>query len=85
MMGVGYKGKKAMTNDDDYSNWFYRRCAGWKLKFALWPRRCDLTNNLIWLKHGYQGMAILTGPGEDIVEWRWHDKDEHLMWKIKGN
>ena len=82
MMGVGYKGKMAMAFERD--DWFYRRCAGWQVKFALWPRHCDLTNNLIWLKRGYKGMAILTGPGEDIIEFRWHDIDEHLMWKLKG-
>lgn len=80
MMGAGY-----MDNNQAYSDWFYRRCVGWELKFALWPRRCFISGNLIWFKRGYQGMSMLTGPGDTIIDYRWHDVDEHLIWKIKGN
>lgn len=82
-MGTGYRGKKAMADSRD--DWFYRNCAGWQLKFALLPTRCDLTGSIIWLKYGYMGTGILTGPGESIIERRWHDKDQHLIWKIKGH
>jgi hypothetical protein len=82
-MGAGYYSKRAMTQGRD--DWFYRKCIGWQLQFAVWPRRCDITDRLIWLKVGYRGTAVLTGPGDSIVEHRWHDKMEHLIWKIKGN
>lgn len=80
-MGTGYYGK----NDSSifWDDWFYRRCLGWQLKFSLFPKRCDLSKKLIWLKKGYMGTAVLTGPGEDIVEIRWHDKHEHIIWKLK--
>ena len=87
-MGTGYYGKKAMANsrfiEEPIEHWFYRRCLGWQLKFALWPRRCDLTKKLIWFNFGYRGTAVLTGPGDDIVEQRWHDKHEHIIWRLKG-
>lgn len=81
-MGEGYYGKLAMSRNRD--DWFYRKCIGWRLSFAGWPRRCDITNRIIWLEFAYRGTAVLTGPGDNIVEHRWHDKMEHLIWKIKG-
>jgi len=83
MMGTGYQSKRLMAQGRD--DWFYRKCLGWELKFAVLPKRCDITDNLIWLKHAYRGTALLTGPGDNIVEHRWHDKNEHLIFKIKGN
>jgi hypothetical protein len=82
-MGSGYYSKRAMAQGSD--DWFYRNCLGWYLSFALWPRRCDITNRLIWLEFGYRGISVLTGPGDPIIEHRWHNKMEHLIWKIKGN
>lgn len=68
-----------------FEDWFYRRCVGWELSFAWLPHRCYITNRLIWLEYAYRGMSILTGPGDDIVEYRWHDKMEHLIFKLKGD
>jgi hypothetical protein len=65
--------------------WFHRNCVGWELTFAWMPHRCSLTNKLIWLVFAYQGMSILTGPGDSIIDYQWHDKNEHLIWKLKGN
>lgn len=63
---------------------FYNR-ADWTMKFCWLPRRCVLSNKLMWLKYAYKGTAMWTGPGEPVYEHRWHDKQEHLIWKIKGN
>lgn len=64
---------------------FYRRCVGWQLKFVWWPARCHITGKSLWLEYAYQGTSVLTGPGDPILEYRWHDRHEHLFWKIKGN
>jgi hypothetical protein len=82
MMGAGYASKRAMAQGRD--DWFYRKCLGWQLRFALWPQHCDLSGDIIWLEFGYRGTAVLTGPGEDLVEHRWHNRHEHIIWKIKG-
>lgn len=82
MMGAGYAGKRAMANGRD--DWFYRRCVGWELTVAWLPKRCDLTGRRIWLKEAWRGTSVLTGPGESIIEHRWHDKDEHLIFLLKG-
>jgi len=62
---------------------FYSR-AQWSMKFAILPHRCDITKKIIWLQYAYRGVAIWTGPGDDAVETRWHDRHEHLFWTLKG-
>jgi len=82
MMGAGYASKRAMAQGRD--DWFYRYCIGWKLKFVWWPVYCDLSSRPLWLEYAYQGTAMLTGPGDSVVEHRWHQKHEHIIFKIKG-
>lgn len=81
-MGAGYMGKRAMARDRD-SDWFYRKCYEWNLKFAWLPHRCDLTDQWIWLRKAYIGEGVLTGPGDPIIEHRWHDEKEHILWLVK--
>ena len=69
--------------DEEYDP-FYNR-AEWSMRFCWLPHRCALSNKLMWLKYAYKGTAMWTGPGEPVYEHRWHDKQEHLIWKIKGN
>ena len=69
---------------DELSVMFYSR-AEWETHFSLWPRRCELSNKLLWLKQAVKGTAVWHGPGEPAVECRWHDAKEHLVWKLKGN
>jgi len=72
-----------MTTVKAYHNdIFYDRCLGAKFKFAWLPKYCALTNKRIWLKHGYKLTAIWTGTGDSVFEHRWHDKDEHILWKL---
>ena len=63
---------------------FKRRCAGWEVKYSLWPRRCYYTEKLLWFTLAYRGTSILTGPGEPIFEYRWCNKESYLFLKIKG-
>jgi len=62
---------------------FYDR-AVWYLKFAWWPHRCSLTGRLIWLRSGYQGTAMWTGPGDPVFERRWISRDQFLLAKLMG-
>jgi len=79
-MGAGYYGKKAMKWDNDIS--FYRK-AIWREQFAWMPRRCNLSNKRIWLKKCMMGVAMWTGPGEPVFEFKWHDMKEHVFWMLK--
>lgn len=61
---------------------FYDRMIGSELKFAWLPQTCHLSGKRIWLKRGYLLIRMITGPGDPIFEYRWHDKHEHLIWKL---
>jgi hypothetical protein len=67
------------TNDT-----FKRRCVGWSLTFCILPRRCHYTGKYLWLTRAYQGVAMITGPGEPVFDYRWCDRKEYLFLKIKG-
>jgi hypothetical protein len=56
----------------------------WYVKFAWIPRRCWISNRIIWLEKAYHGTAMWTGPGEPVFEYHWVNKDEYLVAKIKG-
>lgn len=62
--------------------YFYQR-ARWKLAFAWLPHRCAISNRLIWLKFAYLGEARWHGPGDDAVEYNWHESTEHLIWCLR--
>jgi len=76
MMGVG-----SYLEDTLY---FYRNpYLTTELKFTFLPKQCNLTGNRIWLKYAYRINAVWTGPGTPVVETRWHNKNEHIIWKLK--
>ena len=56
---------------------------GANLKFAWLPERCNLTGKRLWFVKAYRLTRIITGPGESIFEYRWHDKNTHIMWLLK--
>jgi hypothetical protein len=66
-------------------NHFYERMIGTEYKFAWLPQRCDISGKQIWLKNAYRitRMTMTMVPGDIIFEHRWHDKLEHLFWKLK--
>ena len=64
-------------------DYFYDRLLGTELKFAWLPQTCHISGKRIWLKYGYRMTRMITGPGDPIFEHRWHDKMEHIIWKLK--
>jgi hypothetical protein len=66
----------------DYS--WKAHCVGWQLKFCLLPKRCAISNKLLWFTFAYRGVAMWTGPGSPVFDPRWVDKKEYIFAKIKG-
>ena len=62
---------------------FYRR-AVWYKKFVWFPRRCVLSDELIWLTFAYKGTAMFTGPGDPIFERKWISKEHFLFARLAG-
>ena len=79
MMGANYTGH---VSEDDWL--FYKKCAGWELRFTILPRTCNITGKRIWLEYAYRGTAFYrSGDINFIQEHKWHDKLEHIIWKLK--
>jgi hypothetical protein len=67
-----------MPWDSTYYKYF------WKLKFVWCPRRCEVSNKLMWLEQAYKGTRMITGPGEPVFMYKWLTKEEYLLAAIKG-
>ena len=72
-----------MPQTESYDSFYSKMMIGTELKFAWLPETCYLTGKRIWLKKAYRMTRIITGPGESIIEYRWHDKNTHIMWLLK--
>ena len=83
-MGAGYYSKRLMARDRDRDKSFYRR-AVWVKRFAWWPKRCDCSGRWLWLQQVMMGVAMYTGPGDPVFEFRWHNAKEHVVFLLKGN
>ena len=57
---------------------------GTDYKFLLFPKRCSLTNKLLWLCYAYEHIHLYTGPGEPLFEYKYYDKKHYLVNKLKG-
>ena len=70
--------------DKASDNWWFYKTANVKYTFALLPRRCVLSGKLIWLEKCYKFTRMITGPGNPVYLYKWHNKHEHLIWQLKG-
>lgn len=71
--------------DDMWDNYWSTR-ATWELRFCWFPKRCSISNRLLWLDFAYRGELLVPADvsGDRISEYRWHDADEHLIWLLKS-
>lgn len=77
-----------MKSFDDLINRYaasltFNRYAEWKLSFSFLPRKCDLTEKIIWLEYAYKGRLQRTMLEDYVYEVRWHRKNDHLIWALK--
>jgi hypothetical protein len=71
-----------MPQTQVYDSFYSKMMIGAEYKFAWLPEQCYLTGKRIWLEKAYRMTRIITGPGESIFEYRWHDKNAHIIWKL---
>ena len=55
-----------------------------ELKWSLWPRRCHVSNTLLFFTPAYRAMYVITGPGDPAIWYRWYSRNEMLVLKLKG-
>lgn len=65
-----------------YDPFYDRMMIGAQLKFAWLPKTCHISGKRIWLKKAYRMTRMITGPGDPIFEYRWHDKNAHIIWQL---
>lgn len=73
-----------MPLDKSFDDNFKRRCIGWELKFCLVPKKCFYSGKRLWFKLAYKGTAMICGPGDALFYYRWVERKEFLLQRIKG-
>jgi hypothetical protein len=68
---------------DEYNDHRFLERAHPVLKWSLWPRRCHVSNQWLWLTQAYQADYIISGPGDPAVWTRWYSCTEMLILKLK--
>ncbi len=61
---------------------FFRN-AEWKLRFAVLPHHCAISNKLLWYTYAYRGRQTITGPGTPVYVDEWLCKEEYLLKVLK--
>jgi hypothetical protein len=91
MTGFASKRKMALSRMSDeetqspsLNDWGLRRAKCWELKLCWLPKKCFLSGKPLWGKKAYHAQNWLTGPGEPIPVDYWLDKNEFIMWNLKG-
>lgn len=69
---------------DSLGMWGLKRISKWELKFNFLPRRCRLSNKLLWLTYSYKGIYMLTGPGDTIFDKCYIEKSHFILWNLRG-
>lgn len=62
----------------------FRKQVVWKKTFVLWPRRCALSDQWLWMTTVYKGTRTITGPGTPVIECYWIEPKNFLLATIKG-
>lgn len=72
--------------------WHYSAMGFWKINqrrvsvkpaFALWPRRCLLTEQWLWFRQCYVVTTMVTGPGGPEIDKYWIEAGEFLLHELK--
>mgnify|MGYP000020373144 CR=1 FL=1 len=58
----------------------------WRQHFYILPRRCAMTNNIMWLRHGWKGTRRIYGPAGEapLVIRRYLDLPTYIILALKG-
>jgi hypothetical protein len=65
-------------------DWGLNRAKLWELKICWRPQTCFLTGKQLWGKTAYKGTRWIHGPGEPVEEYYWVEKNEFIVWNLKG-
>lgn len=61
----------------------YLKLATWDLHFCIIPRKCVISDKLIWLTHAYKGRRVISNTENYKVENYYMSVNEFLIWSLK--
>lgn len=73
-----------VTQSPISEDWGLKRVSNWKLKLCWFPKKCFLTKKSLWGDTAYYGENWITGPGDPVVVKYWIDRNEFIIWNLKG-
>jgi hypothetical protein len=82
-MGLSRMGDEVQASPPS-EDWGLSRARDWKLKLCLTPKKCFLSEKPLWGKRAYHGVRTITGPGDPVYEDYWIEKNEFMIWNLKG-
>ena len=78
MFGHSYRSSDEMN----FPTWIDR--ATIELKWCLWPRRCYITGERLWLTKAYKTRRFFRAGDIDMIsEDRWYSRYEFLIARLK--
>lgn len=64
----------------------YLKLATWSLHFCLLPRKCVITDKILWFTHAYKGrrvIRIISDHDNFTTEFYYMGVNEYLIWTLK--
>lgn len=65
-------------------DWGLRRVIQWDLKLCVLPRQCYISGKDLWGRRAYKGTRWISGPGDPVEDVYWIERNEFLMWNLRG-
>lgn len=64
-----------------FSQWFAR--ARFEYRWCFLPRRCAISNKLLWMKVAVRGTQLITSTAPPVAIVKWLDPLEFLILRLK--
>jgi hypothetical protein len=78
LLDMGWVPKAVPLSDIDWIS--QASCA---LKLSIWPRKCRISNRLLWFKNAYRARRNIEAGQGIYCEDRWYSSEEFIVLKLK--
>ena len=68
----------------DHDRYFLSTCRWQRYNILLWPRRCFITDKLLWLKPAFKATITVRYDIDFVDESRWYS-EEYALWFLLTN
>lgn len=62
---------------------YIKQVTAWEKQVSYWPRRCWLSNKIIWLRPALRGTRRIRRDWDISYEYLWVDADELMLYNLK--